>query len=831
MDTGDTAWMLMSTALVMVMLPGLALFYGGLVRRKNVLSTVMHSFFGLALVSIVWVIVGFTLAFGPDVNGMRADRRTSTSRCSTASARQPSAVYAVTIPFMLFAMFQLMFAAITPALITGAFAERKRFGSFVLFTILWSILIYSPIAHWVWSVDGWLFKLGALDFAGGTVVHISSGVSALVVALMIGKRHMNGDSKEPHDVPMVVLGAGLLWFGWFGFNAGSAVTAGGLAASAFTVTNIAAAAATITWVLASYANTRKVSVVGAACGAVAGLVAITPASGFVTPGGALIIGLVAGGLCYSATLLRARSRVDDALDVFAVHGVGGMFGAIATGIFASSTVQAAYSGLLDGNPQQLVTQAIAVGATVLYAAVGTVVIVKVVDVLLGIRVKPEVEEMGLDLVGPRRGRLSGVTSAAAPGLTSPLLPRRPLSTLFDGGRSVPLRSTAVNQHQRSGRTATAGRHAPLRRALRARRVRGRVRRGRRRAVARSGAAAGPRGAGGARASRGVRGGRGVERRRGGRAAAGSVACWSCWPGTRRPAGPASSRCSCRGVVRPRRGRGRFVEGVLAGEGLSIVTWRAVPVDPDALGSAAALSRPAFAQAIVARPSRSRRATPGPSRTTPSSGGSSSRDAGSRRPPARPAARWPRSPSRRRLRGPSSTRASSSAAGCPTCTRTCGRRCRVGYAVFHQRYATNTRPVWRLAQPFRSISHNGEINTVRGNREEVRGRAGDAADVRDRAGAPGRRPAPVRGRLRLALARRGPRAPDRDRLGPDRRAPDRDPRGAGACAARRIRTSPRCGAGRPGSWRRGTGRRPSSSPTGGPSARWSTGTGCGRRPSP
>ncbi|MFL5712991.1 MAG: ammonium transporter, partial [Chloroflexota bacterium] len=396
MDTGDTAWMLMSTALVMVMLPGLALFYGGLVRRKNVLSTVMHSFFGLALVSVVWVIVGFTLAFGPDVNGAGLIGGLDFAMFNGVG-QEPSPIYAVTIPFMLFAMFQLMFAAITPALITGAFAERKRFGSFVLFTILWSILIYSPIAHWVWSVDGWLFKLGALDFAGGTVVHISSGVSALVVALMIGKRHMNGDSKEPHDVPMTVLGAGLLWFGWFGFNAGSALTAGGLAASAFTVTNIAAAAATITWVLVSYANTRKVSVVGAACGAVAGLVAITPASGFVTPGGALIIGLAAGGLCYSATLLRARSRVVDALDVFAVHGVGGMFGAIATGIFASTTVQAAYSGLLDGNPQQLVTQAVAVGATVLYAAVGTVVIVTVVDVLLGLRVPPEVEETGLDL--------------------------------------------------------------------------------------------------------------------------------------------------------------------------------------------------------------------------------------------------------------------------------------------------------------------------------------------------------------------------------------------------------------------------------------------------
>ena len=396
MDSGDTAWMLASTALVMIMLPGLALFYGGLVRSKNVLSTVMHSFFGLALVSVVWVIVGFTLAFGPDVNGWGLIGNLDFAMFNGVG-QAPSAVYAVTIPFMLFAMFQLMFAAITPALITGAFAERKRFGSFVLFTILWSIFIYSPIAHWVWSSDGWLFKMGALDFAGGTVVHISSGVSALIVALMIGRRAMNGEKSEPHDVPMTVLGAGLLWFGWFGFNAGSALTAGGLAASAFTVTNLAAAAATITWVLASYAHTRKVSVVGAACGAVAGLVAITPASGFVAPSGALIIGLVAGGLCYSATLLRARSRVDDALDVFAVHGIGGMFGAIATGIFATSTVQAAYKGLLDGNPQQLVTQAVAVVATLAYAVVGTFVIVKVVDVLLGIRVKPAEEAAGLDL--------------------------------------------------------------------------------------------------------------------------------------------------------------------------------------------------------------------------------------------------------------------------------------------------------------------------------------------------------------------------------------------------------------------------------------------------
>jgi len=396
MDSGDTAWMLMATALVMIMLPGLALFYGGLVRSKNVLSTVMHSFFGLALVSVVWVVVGFTLAFGPDVNGAGLIGGLDYAFFNDVGL-EPSTVYAVTIPFVLFASFQLMFAAITPALITGAFAERKRFGSFVLFTILWSIVVYAPLAHWVWSVDGWLFKLGALDFAGGTVVHISSGVSALVVALMIGRRRMNGEASEPHDVPMTVLGAGLLWFGWFGFNAGSAVAANGLAASAFTVTNIAAAAATVTWVLASYIHSGKVSVVGAACGAVAGLVAVTPASGYVTVGGSLAIGLVAGGLCYSATLLRSRTRVDDALDVFAVHGVGGMFGAVATGIFASSTIQAAYSGLLDGNPQQLVNQLVAVGATIGYAVVATVAIVKIVDLLLGIRVKPEVEEMGLDL--------------------------------------------------------------------------------------------------------------------------------------------------------------------------------------------------------------------------------------------------------------------------------------------------------------------------------------------------------------------------------------------------------------------------------------------------
>ncbi len=396
-DSGDTAWLLVSTALVMVMLPGLALFYGGLVRRKNVLSTIMHSFFGLALVSVVWVVVGFSLAFGSDVGGLGLIGNPFDFVGFIAVGLEPNPTYGPTIPFILFAAFQLMFAAITPALITGAFAERKRFGAFVVFTVLWSVLVYSPVAHWVWSVDGWLFKLGALDFAGGTVVHATSGISALIVALLIGRRVANGEGLEPHDIPMTVLGAGLLWFGWFGFNAGSSLGANGLAANALLVTNTAAAAATLTWVLTSYLHKKKVSVVGAAAGAVAGLVAVTPASGFVTAGGALAIGLAAGGLCYSATLLRERLRIDDALDVFAVHGVGGMFGAVATGVFATTAINAAGAGLIDGNPGQVVTQLIAVGATIAYAVVATFVIVKVVDVVLGMRVSSHDEELGLDL--------------------------------------------------------------------------------------------------------------------------------------------------------------------------------------------------------------------------------------------------------------------------------------------------------------------------------------------------------------------------------------------------------------------------------------------------
>jgi len=392
-NTGDTAWMLMSTALVMLMLPGLALFYGGLVRRKNVLSTIMHSFFGLALISIVWILVGFSLAFAPGNQFVGGLDYAGFMGVGAA----PSATYGPTIPFVLFAAFQLMFAAITPCLISGAFAERKGFGAFVVFTLVWSLLVYSPLAHMVWSTGGWLFQLGALDFAGGTVVHISSGVSALVVAFVIGKRRMGDDKMDPHDVPMTILGAGLLWFGWFGFNAGSALMANGLASTTFVATNTAAAAATVTWVLAQYVHHKKFSAVGAACGAVAGLVAITPASGFVTPGAALIIGLVAGGLCYSATLLKARLKVDDALDVFAVHGVGGIFGALATGVFATRAINPAGQGLIDGKPEQVWIQFVAVAFTVVFAGGLTFVIAKVIEKVVGLRVSSADEDMGIDL--------------------------------------------------------------------------------------------------------------------------------------------------------------------------------------------------------------------------------------------------------------------------------------------------------------------------------------------------------------------------------------------------------------------------------------------------
>ena len=415
-DTGNTSWLLMSTALVMLMLPGLALFYGGLVRAKNVLSTIMHSFFGLAIVTVVWVFVGFSLAFAPSVGDIGIVGGLDFIFFQDVGM-EPNPDYAEGIPFVLFATFQMMFAAITPALISGAFAERKRFGAFVLFTIAWSILVYSPMAHMIWG-GGILSELGALDFAGGTVVHIASGVSALVVALVMGRR-VAGHHVEPHDVPMTVLGAGLLWFGWFGFNAGSALAADGLAAQALMVTTVAAAAGMLTWVGAAYVKGRKISVVGAAAGAVAGLVAITPAAGFVTVGGALILGLVAGAVCFGATLLRDRLSIDDSLDVFAVHGVGGIWGAIGVGIFAVAAI-GGVSGLIEGNVEQLIIQIVAVAFTVVFASVMTFIIIKAIDLAIGLRVPEEEEEAGLDVAVhgetayvPWSGQTGGVTTSAA----------------------------------------------------------------------------------------------------------------------------------------------------------------------------------------------------------------------------------------------------------------------------------------------------------------------------------------------------------------------------------------------------------------------------------
>ena len=406
-NSGDTAWVLTSAALVMLMTPGLALFYGGLVRRKNVLSTIMHSVFILALVSVTWVLFGFTLAFGRDAIGFDVSVFGSNFHVSGIIGGldyiglhgvgvAPLTQYAPTIPGSAYMAFQMMFAVITPALITGAFAERKRFKAFVLFTLLWTLLVYSPIAHWVWGDGGWLRNLGAIDFAGGTVVHISSGVAALVAALVLGPRvRRESDRFEPHDVRLTVIGAGLLWFGWFGFNGGSALAANGLAANAFVVTNTAAGMAALTWVTVSWLHKGTPSVVGAVAGGVAGLVAITPASGYVDASSAIIIGFAAGITCYGAFLLRERLKVDDALDVWAVHGVGGTLGAILTGVFAVAAV-GGVSGLVEGNGGQVLKQLVAVGATWIYSGVATFIILKVVDRFVGLRVEASEEEAGLD---------------------------------------------------------------------------------------------------------------------------------------------------------------------------------------------------------------------------------------------------------------------------------------------------------------------------------------------------------------------------------------------------------------------------------------------------
>lgn len=396
-DTGDTSFIIMSTALVFLMTPGLALFYGGMVRKKNVLSTVMHSFIIIAIASIVWVLVGFSMAFGPDHAGLIGGLDWLGLN---GVGIEPNPDYAATIPFLVFMAFQMMFAIITPALITGSIAERMRFPAFLAFITLWMLVVYSLLAHWVWGVGGFLRTMGALDFAGGTVVHISSGVSGLVAALVLGKRKGYGkEPMAPHQIPFTILGAGLLWFGWFGFNAGSALGANGLAAIALVTTNTSAAAAALSWMAAEWIHRGKPTVLGAASGAVAGLVAITPGAGFVTPLSALFIGLVGGALCYFAVgILKAKLGYDDALDAFGCHGIGGVWGALATGIFATKAINpAGADGLLYGNAAQLGIQAISVGVTIALAVVATFVILKVVGAFTKLRATSEEEEMGLDI--------------------------------------------------------------------------------------------------------------------------------------------------------------------------------------------------------------------------------------------------------------------------------------------------------------------------------------------------------------------------------------------------------------------------------------------------
>ena len=391
----DTTWVLISSALVMLMTPGLAFFYGGLVRQKNVLSTLMHSFFILALISVQWVLWGYSLAFSPSISGFVGGLDWVGLN---GVGLEPNPDYAATIPHLAFMVFQMMFAIITPALISGAFAERKRFAAFAVFSLLWATIVYAPVAHWVWGVGGWIRTLGALDFAGGTVVHITSGVSALVCALVLGKRLGYGNqAMQPHNATLTIIGTGLLWFGWFGFNAGSSLAANGLAVSAFVTTNTAAAAGTLAWLAASWIRHKRPSLLGASAGAVAGLVGITPAAGFVTPLAAIIIGFITGLVCFFAVEYVVRGRIDDALDVFGVHGVGGITGALLTGVFASKAVNpAGFDGLLYGNPGQLVTQAVAVLAVAAYAAGVTFVLLKIIDATIGIRVSEAEEHAGLD---------------------------------------------------------------------------------------------------------------------------------------------------------------------------------------------------------------------------------------------------------------------------------------------------------------------------------------------------------------------------------------------------------------------------------------------------
>ncbi len=393
-DSGSVAWMIVATALVLFMTPGLAFFYGGLVRGKNVISTIMYSFISMGVVSIVWLLWGYSLAFGTAADEAATGINNLIGNFDFIGFRDVSATEGDGIPDMLFATFQMMFAIITPALITGAFAERFKFSTYLIFLVLWVTFVYVPICHWVWAGDGWILGIGAADFAGGTVVHINAGVAAIAAAYLVGKRRNVERGVEPHNVPFVVLGAAILWIGWFGFNAGSGLAADGVAVNAFLVTNMAAAVAAVTWGIISYVRTGRMSAVGVASGAVAGLVAITPAAGSVGPMGSLAVGLGAGVLCYVAVQLRHRFKIDDALEVFAVHGVGGIWGAIATAIFAVGGV-----GLIDGDANLLWANFRAVVATIGWSLIVTAIILLALDKIpgLGLRAETSEEDTGLDL--------------------------------------------------------------------------------------------------------------------------------------------------------------------------------------------------------------------------------------------------------------------------------------------------------------------------------------------------------------------------------------------------------------------------------------------------
>jgi len=395
-DKADTAWIMVSAALVLLMTPGLAMFYGGMVRSKNVLGTLMHSFIAIAVITLQWILIGYSLSFGPDVNGIIGDL--SWFGLNGVGVA-PSPDYATTIPHLTFMIYQCMFAIITPALISGAIAERMKFSAYILFIVLWSTLVYDPVCHWVWGKGGWLSEAGVMDFAGGLVVHLTSGISALVAALIIGARMNYGsESMTPHNLPMTVLGAGILWFGWFGFNAGSALESGGLSTVAFVTTHTAAATAMLAWVAVEWYKTGKATMFGAATGCIAGLATITPAAGFVSPLSAMAIGAAAGVLCFLAMNMKNKLGYDDSLDAFGVHGIGGILGAVGAGLFASVAINSAgINGLFYGNASALITQLKAIGVIVIYSVSVTFVILKVLDNLVGLRVGPEHELMGLDL--------------------------------------------------------------------------------------------------------------------------------------------------------------------------------------------------------------------------------------------------------------------------------------------------------------------------------------------------------------------------------------------------------------------------------------------------